>query len=165
MPCTIRVQSGRAHDTPYPISQTKKPRVCAIAARHSPSARPTRRRLATGIVSASTHHTCGHIRRTHTQFRTSRPPSRAHIRAGTRFPGKMPHATGGITRRATWGMGRKRVHESAGDATQRQRAVRREKLARRAEQSAQNGGDDCELFRLGPLYQYTNSACFQRQTD
>ena len=34
-------------------------------------------------------------------------------------------------------MGRKRVHESAGDATQRKRAVQREKRARRAEQSAQ----------------------------
>jgi len=60
----------------------KKDRVCAIAARHRPSARPTRRRLATGIVLSSTHHTCGRIPRTHTQLRTSRPPCRARIRAG-----------------------------------------------------------------------------------
>jgi len=60
----------------------KKSRVCAIAARHRPSARPTRRRLATGIVPSSTHLTCGRIPCTHTRFRTSRPPSRARIRAG-----------------------------------------------------------------------------------
>jgi len=57
----------------------KKDRVCAIAARHRPSAWPTRRRLATGIVPSSTHHTRGRIPRTHTQLRTSRPPSRARI--------------------------------------------------------------------------------------
>ena len=43
-------------------------------------------------------------------------------------------------------MGRTRVHESAGDATQRKRAVQREKLARRAEQSAQNGEDDAASY-------------------
>jgi hypothetical protein len=63
--------------------------------------------------------------------------ARIRIRAGSRFPNKMPNATGGITRRATRSMGRKRVRESAGDATQRKRAVQRENLARRAEQSAQ----------------------------
>jgi hypothetical protein len=65
----------------------KKDGVCAIAARHRPSARPTRRRLATRIVLASTHHTCSCIPRTHTQFRMSRPPSRARIRAAETFEG------------------------------------------------------------------------------
>ena len=65
----------------------KKGGVCAVAARHRPSARPTRRRLATRIVLASTHHTCGCIPRTHTQFRMSRPPSRACIRAAETFAG------------------------------------------------------------------------------
>jgi hypothetical protein len=65
----------------------KKDGVCATAARHLPSARPTRRRLATRIVLASTHHTCGCIPRTHTQFRMSRPPSRARIRAAETFAG------------------------------------------------------------------------------
>jgi len=60
----------------------KKDRVCVIAARHRPSARPKRRRLAPGIVPASTHHTCGCIPRTHTRFRMSRPPYRARIWTG-----------------------------------------------------------------------------------
>jgi hypothetical protein len=32
MPSSILVQSGRANDTPYPVSQTKEPRVCARTA-------------------------------------------------------------------------------------------------------------------------------------
>jgi len=45
-------------------------------------------------------------------------------------------------------MGRTRVHESAGDATLRKRAVQREKLTHRAAQSAQNGGDAASCFGL-----------------
>jgi len=45
-------------------------------------------------------------------------------------------------------MGRKRVHESAGDATQRKRAVQREKLALRAEQSAQTAETIATYFGL-----------------
>jgi len=45
-------------------------------------------------------------------------------------------------------MGRKRVHESAWGATQRKRAVQREKLARRAEQSAQTAETIASHFGL-----------------
>jgi hypothetical protein len=45
-------------------------------------------------------------------------------------------------------MGRKRVQESAGDATQRKRAIQREQLARRAEQSAQTAETIASYFGL-----------------
>jgi len=45
-------------------------------------------------------------------------------------------------------MNRKCVHESAGYATQRKRAVQREKLARRAEQSAQTAETIASNFGL-----------------
>jgi hypothetical protein len=48
-------------------------------------------------------------------------------------------------------MGRKRVHESAGDGTQRKRVVQREKLARRAEQSAQTAETIASYFGLARL--------------
>ena len=60
----------------------------------------------------------------------------------------MPHATGGITRHATGSMGRKLVHESAGDTTQRKHAVQREKLARRAEQPAHTAETIASYFGL-----------------
>ena len=73
----ISVQSGRANDTPVPGFSTKyTPCLCQRGETSSLST-AFRRRLATGIVPTSTHHTCGRIPRTHTHFRRrDRPPER-----------------------------------------------------------------------------------------
>jgi hypothetical protein len=61
-------------------------------------------------------------------------------------------------------MGFTRVHESAGDATQRKRAGQREKRARGAEQSAQTGQTIASLTAWR-VYRYTNSDRLHGQTD
>ena len=81
----------------------------------------------------------------------------------SRFPGKRPHATGGITRRATRSIGQKVCARVGGGCKATQACCPTREARPRAEQSAQQRRD--ESFSAWRVYRYTFSDDFHRQID